>query len=68
MTNKRITLKDVYDVVNRLEDKVDRRLVILECRVDKLENFKTRVITAAGIIGAVAGGLISWVWDKITGQ
>jgi len=38
--NNRVTLKDVFEVVNRLEDKMDKRLSVMDSKVDALESFK----------------------------
>jgi hypothetical protein len=68
MANNKISLKDIYEIVNRLEDKMDRRLLILENRVDILEEFKGKVLGIAGFIGALAGSVISVIWNSITGK
>lgn len=59
-------LKDVYDAVNRLEAKLDKRITDLEHRVDILEDFKGKVIGVATVIGAFVGAITSWIWEKIT--
>ena len=60
MANSKVTLKDIYDVVNRLEDKTDKRMCAIEARVDILEDFKGRVMGIAAIIGSIFGALVSW--------
>ncbi len=65
---KQITLKDIYEVVNRLEDKTDRRLQDVEIRLDKVEDMQSKIIGAVSIVGLFVGGAITWVWGKITGK
>lgn len=71
MTNNgRITVKEVYELVNnrfdRMEDKFDRRMNLMEGRVDVLEDFRSWVIGGLAIIGLFVGGLTTWIWSKIT--
>lgn len=47
------TLKDVYDVVSRLEDKVDTRFNNLEDRVDRLENWRWYIMGSIAVVVAV---------------
>ena len=63
---KSITLKDVYEVVNRIEDKFDIRMATLEKRVDILEDFKGRVLGMAAAISAVVGIIGNWIWRQVT--
>lgn len=63
---KNITLKDIYEVVNRLEDKMDVRIADIEKRVDILEDFKGGVLGMAAVISAIVGIVGNWVWRKVT--
>ncbi len=65
---KQITLKDIYEVVNRLEDKTDRRLQDVEIRLDKVEDMQSKIIGAVSIVGLFVGGAVTWVWDKVRGK
>lgn len=66
MGRESITLKDVYDAVNRVEDKMDRRFTPLENRVDTLEDFKGRALGVLGIVSFVGSAIFSWGWNKLT--
>ena len=66
MTNSKVSLKDIYDVVNRLEDKMDKRLCGVESRVDILEDFKGKIVGMAAIISTIFGALVSWLFRKIS--
>jgi hypothetical protein len=65
---KQVSLNDIYTVVNRLEDKVDKRMVELECRVDKLENIQSKLLGGLSIVFLFVGGAVAWVWEKIRGK
>ena len=65
---KNITLRDIYEVVNRLEDKMDKRVEILEVRVDKIEDVQAKIIGGVSIIGLFVGGAVTWIWDRIRGR
>jgi len=60
-----VSLKDIYDVVNRLEGKMDDRLVKIENRVGIIENFQSRIIGIWLGITAVISILGSWVGQKL---
>lgn len=62
-----VTLKDVYEVADRIEQKFDK----LECRVSVLEIWKADLMGKFAIISAVvifAGNfLFDWIKTKIKG-
>jgi hypothetical protein len=67
MANGKITIVDVYNIVNRLEDKMDKRLCIMEKKVDILEDFKGKVLGMSAIVSTIFGALVSWFfreWKK----
>lgn len=66
MSRESITLRDVYEAVNRVEDKMDRRFTPLESRVDNLEDFKGRALGVLGVISFIGSAIFSWAWNKIT--
>jgi hypothetical protein len=57
-----VTLQDVYDVVNRIEDKLSCRVDDLEDRVNTLESFKNKVIFGFSAVTALFG--IIWYLVK----
>lgn len=63
--NTIISLKDIYDVVNRMEDKMDKRLNAIEGRVDVLEDFRGWILGGLTIIGIFVSGFATWVWKKL---
>ena len=67
MTNgNKVTLKDIYEVVNRLEEKMDKRMCHAEERIDILEDFKSRILGIATIVSVISGAVFSWLWERLT--
>lgn len=62
---KTVTLKDIYEVVNRLEDKLDQRIKPIEQKVDDLEDFRGKALGILGVVSFVGSAIFSWVWGKI---
>ena len=71
------TLKDVYEVMNRLEDKLDKRLEsierdhanrvsALELRTDAIELWKSNIAGKISVIGAIAGTIMGVIVSLIT--
>jgi len=60
-----VSLKDIYEIVERLENKMDGRLKESEKRIDALENFQSRIIGIWLGITAVISILGSWVGQKL---
>lgn len=65
MTKDTVTLNNIYEVVNRLEDKLDKRMCELEDRVGVLEQFKARILGIGIIIGAFVGIFVDWIKSKL---
>ena len=58
-------LKDIYAVVDRMEVKIDKRMVDAECRLDRVEDFQSRILGAVSVVGLFVGGAVTWIWDRI---
>jgi len=56
-------LKDVYLTVNRVEDKMDKRIVSIEARIDNLEDFKSNLAGKITILGAIVLLVVNFAWD-----
>lgn len=63
--SERITLKDIYDVTNRLEDKLDNRLKEIEREVEKNANFRERSMAIMGVVSAVIATLFSILANRL---
>jgi hypothetical protein len=57
-------LLEIQKAVDRLEDKLNRRLVTDEARIDKLEDGQSKILGGIGIIGFFFGGIITWLLEK----
>ena len=75
LVNKRLCfkaqgeVKEIADQIQKLiADKMDKRLKFIESCVDRNTYFRYRVLGVAGIIGAIAGGAISVMWNKVSGK
>lgn len=60
----KVSLHDVYEVTNRIEEKLDK----LEIRISTLEIWKAEIMGKLAVIGAIfilAGNLfIDWIKEK----
>lgn len=66
MANERVTLREVYDIVERIEGKFDKRFNDHEQRIRANEGWKNRAIGVAGILSAFVSIMASWLWNAIT--
>ena len=63
-------LKDTYNAVNRLEDKMDNRFILAEGRLDKVEAQTENMLGKIGVGVIVVSAVISsaviaiWSWFK----
>ena len=63
-------LKDTYNAVNRLEDKMDKRVGLVEGRLDKVESKTDNLLGKIGIGVIIISAVISsgvvaiWSWFK----
>lgn len=66
--NNSVTLKDVYTIVERLEEKLDDRFVDHENRIRVIEKFmnKSAAIVSAAMLFASA--FVSFITNRLTGK
>lgn len=74
MTSK-ITINDVYNVVNRLEDKMDRKFERYEeeqdkilSRVTTIESFNNRALGVLSVVSVFVNIAASYVWNTVIGK
>jgi len=60
MMPDKATLNDIYQVVNRLEDKMDRRLCSVEDKVNGLESFRDNLMGRIAILTVIATTIMSF--------
>lgn len=58
-------LKDVYDVVNRLETKLDKRIRLLEKKVDDNSSFINNVQGKIAVFILLVSAVMSYVFEYI---
>ena len=66
MAKDNVTLRDVYDAVNRIEDKLTKRIDSVEEDVDELQSFQNRILGIATVLSVFISGAATFVWEKIT--
>ena len=59
MPDSKPTLNDIYQIVNRVEDKLDRRLKCVEDKVDGLESFRDNLMGRITILTVIATTVMS---------
>jgi ribosome-associated translation inhibitor RaiA len=59
MANGGVTLKDIYEALESLEEKIDRKISRNEHRISKLEGWRDRMLGAMAIIS------IPFIWTFI---
>lgn len=67
MTEDRVTLRDIYTAVNRIEDKFDKRIEDIEKNVDTLKAFQNKAMATLSVFSSLVGLGSSYFWKKITG-
>ena len=60
-----VNLRDIYEIVERLENKIDKRIVVAESKIDKLESFNNKVVGMWLAITTIISIASSWVVQKI---
>lgn len=65
MTSDRVSMRDLYQAIERLESKIDEKVTNNSKRIDKLETFKDRWAGAITLLSVFGGAVAAWIWDKI---
>lgn len=67
MSEQRITQRDIYEIVQRVEDKMDKKFEDHEERIRKNESTRTQLFTIAGVISFVISFLGEEIKRRILG-
>lgn len=67
-TGSNVTLRDLMEALNNLENKMGARMDKQDAKIDTIEAFQNRVLGMAGVLSAFVGGLAAFLWDKITAK
>ncbi len=65
MAEERVTLRDVYDAINRVESKYDRRLERIEQDIDQIKSFQNKAYGVVGMLSMFVSAAASYVWNKV---
>lgn len=69
MPDTKVTLRDIYDISARLEEKLDSRMNAIENRVncieDKLSSVTGRVTVFMSLVGALFVAFMGYFFDSI---
>lgn len=65
MAEDKVTLRDVYDAINRVESKYDRRLERIEQDIDQIKSFQNKVYGVVGILSIFVSAAASYIWNKL---
>ena len=65
MNNGKVTLRDIYEIVDRLETKMDKRLCVVEEKVNELESFRDKLKGQLALITAVISAFLTLTIDWI---
>ncbi len=68
MNKSTVTLKDVYDIVDRLENKFDDQYKDHETRIRGMEAFQNRAFGILSLVAAFSGVITNFIWAKFTGK
>lgn len=63
-----MSLRDIYQAVNRIEDKFDKRLDEMDKEIANVKSFQNKTLGVLTAVSIFIGGLSSFVWDKILGK
>jgi hypothetical protein len=63
-----VSLRDIYEAVQRVEDKMTKRIEKVECDIDTLQGFQNRTIGIASVISTFVGVVVSYIWSRIIGE
>lgn len=65
MSEDRVTLRDVYDALSRVEAKYDKRFEKIEQDIDQIKSFQNRMYGIAAVLSVFVSSAASYVWSKL---
>lgn len=64
MARNEVTLRDVYDIVNRVEEKMDRTIGEVKKDVSDLKSFRDKAVLIASIFTTGLSLVFNLIWKK----
>lgn len=69
MTDDRVTLRDVYDAINRMEDNLKKefngRLTKVEKDIEDIKSFQNRFLGVMSILSLFLSAAATYIWNQI---
>jgi len=63
-----VSLRDIYEAVERVEEKMSKRIEKVECDVNDLQAFQNKALGLLSVVSLFASAIASFIWDKISGK
>jgi len=63
-----VSLRDIYEAVERVEEKMSKRIEKVECDVNDLQAFQNKALGILSVVSLFASAIASFIWDKISGK
>lgn len=64
-STERVSLRDIYEAVNNLEDKMIKRIEKIESNVDSIQSFQNRLLGMVSLLSLFGSALATFIWQKI---
>ncbi len=63
-----VSLRDIYEAVERVEEKMTKKIEKVECDVNDLQAFQNKALGILSVVSLFASAIASFIWDKISGK
>lgn len=64
----KVTLRDLMNAINRVDEKMDRKFEGLESRVRVMENFRSSAMGVIAVASAFFSVAATYIWNKVIGN
>lgn len=68
MASDNVSLRDIYEAVNSLENKMEIRMDKMDNRVNALEGFRDKTLGIVAVASLFISLAVNLVWEKLTGR
>lgn len=68
MNRDDVSLRDIYEAVSSLENKMGDRIDKMENRVDTLETFRDRTLGMVAVASVFISVVVNFIWEKLSGK
>lgn len=69
MAEDKVTLRDVYSAINRLEDNLKKefneRLTVVEHDIDQIKAFQNRFLGVVSVVSIFVSAIATFIWDRM---